>query len=396
MQTGGPSGGCIPAELLDLGVSYDALIKVGSMMGSGGMIVMDDTSCMVNVARFFIEFCMTESCGKCIPCRAGTAQMFTRCSPASATAPATMDDLDLLIDLCATVKETSLCGLGQTAPNPVLSTLKYFKNEYIEHIVNKRCPRRRLQYPGSRAAVSPGGDGMSASVDVKTLIIDGQEVSARAGQTILEVAREHDIDIPTLCHLDGLSDVGACRLCVVEIKGNTKLFPACVTTVYEGMEVTTESDRLRKHRQTILELLFAERNHICSVCVSNGHCELQTLAQPQGVTHVALPYRNPALPVDASHERFTLDHNRCILCTRCVRVCAEIEGAHVWDVMGRGIDSLIISDLNQPWGESTCTRCGKCVQVCPTGALFDKSKIGSDHPKYPDFLPYLNLMREAQ
>jgi len=237
----------------------------------------------------------------------------------------------------------------------------------------------------------------TTSVDVKTLTIDGQEVSARAGQTILEVAREHNIHIPTLCHLDGLSDVGACRLCVVEIKGGNKLLPACVTTVFEGMDVTTNTERLQSHRRIILELLFAERNHICSVCVANGHCELQTLAQEQGVTHVRVPYRNPELPVDASHERFTLDHNRCIMCTRCVRVCAEIEGAHVWDVMGRGIDSRIISDLNQPWGSSTsCTRCGKCVQVCPTGALFDKSKVGSDHPKYPDFLPYLNLMREAQ
>ncbi len=97
---------------------------------------------------------------------------------------------------------------------------------------------------------------------------------------------------------------------------------------------------MQKHRRTILELLFAERNHICSVCVANGHCELQTLAQSQGLTHVRLPYRNPELTVDASHERFTVDHNRCILCTRCVRVCAEIEGAHVWDVMGRGIDSM--------------------------------------------------------
>lgn len=237
---------------------------------------------------------------------------------------------------------------------------------------------------------------MSAAVDIKTLIIDGKDVSARAGQSILEVARENGIDIPTLCHIDGLSDVGACRICVVEVKGSPKLFPACVTTVFEGMEVTTQSERLQKHRRTILELLFAERNHTCSVCVSNGHCELQTMSQKQGLTHVRLPYRNPELPVDASHERFTADHNRCILCTRCVRVCAEIEGAHVWDVMGRGIDSLVITDLNDPWGKSTCTRCGKCVQVCPTGALFDKSKIGSDHPKYPDFLPYLNLMREAQ
>ena len=139
VQTGGPSGGCIPAEMLDVGVSYDALLQMGSIMGSGGMIVMDDTSCMVNVARFFIEFCMTESCGKCIPCRAGTAQMYTLLTRICNGA-ATMDDLELLEDLCSTVKEASLCGLGQTAPNPVLSTLKYFRNEYIEHIVNKRCP----------------------------------------------------------------------------------------------------------------------------------------------------------------------------------------------------------------------------------------------------------------
>ena len=237
---------------------------------------------------------------------------------------------------------------------------------------------------------------MSETMGVKTLIIDEQEISAKAGQTILEVARENDINIPTLCHLEGLSNVGACRLCLVEIKGSNKLLPACVAQIHEGMEVTTNSERLKKHRRVILELLFAERNHICAVCVSNGHCELQALAQELGVTHISLPYRNPALGVDASHERFTVDHNRCILCSRCVRVCAEIEGAHIWDVMGRGIDSIVITDLHEDWGSSACTRCGKCVQCCPTGALFDKSKIGSDHPKYPDFLPYLNLMRDAQ
>jgi bidirectional [NiFe] hydrogenase diaphorase subunit len=139
VQTGGPSGGCIPAELLDLQVTYESLVQVGSIMGSGGMIVMDDTSCMVNVARYFIEFCMSESCGKCIPCRAGTAQMHTILTRIC-KGQATMADLDLLQDLCTTIKETSLCGLGQTAPNPVLSTLRYFRNEYVEHIMNKRCP----------------------------------------------------------------------------------------------------------------------------------------------------------------------------------------------------------------------------------------------------------------
>jgi bidirectional [NiFe] hydrogenase diaphorase subunit len=237
---------------------------------------------------------------------------------------------------------------------------------------------------------------MIDSAEVKTLIIDEKEVSGRRGQTILEVALENEIEIPTLCHLEGLSDIGACRLCMVEIKGSNKLLPACVTTIFEGMDVSTNTERLQKYRRNILELLFAERNHVCAVCVSNGHCELQAMAQRQGLTHVRLPYRNPSLPVDASHERFTADHNRCILCTRCVRICAEVEGAHVWDVMGRGTDSVLITDLHEKWGESTCTSCGKCVQVCPTGALFDKSKVGSDHPKYPGFLPYLNLMREAQ
>jgi bidirectional [NiFe] hydrogenase diaphorase subunit len=138
VQTGGPSGGCLPADMLDIGISYDALIAVGSMMGSGGMIVMDDTSCMVNVARFFVEFCMTESCGKCIPCRAGTAQMHGLLTKIC-EGQGTMEDVDLLVDLCGTIKETSLCGLGMTAPNPVLSTLKYFRNEYIDHIVHKKC-----------------------------------------------------------------------------------------------------------------------------------------------------------------------------------------------------------------------------------------------------------------
>ena len=154
VQTGGPSGGCIPEELLDLNISYDALIGVGSMMGSGGMIVMDDTSCMVNVARFFVEFCKSESCGKCIPCRAGTAQMYTLLTRIC-TGQGTMDDLDLLIELCGTIKETSLCGLGQTAPNPVLSTLRYFKDEYIEHIVHKRCPAGVCNMEAPQAAEVP-------------------------------------------------------------------------------------------------------------------------------------------------------------------------------------------------------------------------------------------------
>jgi bidirectional [NiFe] hydrogenase diaphorase subunit len=238
---------------------------------------------------------------------------------------------------------------------------------------------------------------VSLSADVKTLCIDGQDVSARSDQTILEAARENNLSIPTLCHVDGLSDVGACRLCLVETKSSAKLLPACTTRIEEGMEVSTHSARLQKYRRMILELLFAERNHICSVCVVNGRCELQSLGQAHGLDHVRFPYLYSKWTVDASHDRFVVDHNRCILCTRCVRVCDEIEGAHTWDVMGRGVRSQVITDLNQPWGSSeTCTSCGKCVQVCPTGALVEKGKLGAAISKKRDFLPYLAMMRDKE
>jgi len=216
---------------------------------------------------------------------------------------------------------------------------------------------------------------MTEPVRVKTLIIDDRDVSARETETILEAAQEAGLFIPTMCRLEGLSEVGACRLCLVEVKGINKLLPACMTRVEEGMEVHTRSERLDRYRRTILEFLFAEGNHICSVCVANGHCELQWMAQRLGMDHVRVPYVSPCRQIDASHERFLFDPNRRILCTRYVRVCDEIEGAHTWDVMGRGITSRVITDLNEPWGDSTtCTSCGKCVQVCPTGALAQKGK----------------------
>jgi bidirectional [NiFe] hydrogenase diaphorase subunit len=232
---------------------------------------------------------------------------------------------------------------------------------------------------------------------VQTFKINDQDVAGREDQTLLEVANENDIPIPTLCHLDGLSEVGACRLCLVEIKGSSRPVSACVTPVKEGMEVITNSERLAHYRRAILEMLFAERNHVCSVCVSNGHCELQGLAQVLGMTHVRFEYHYPHLGVDASHDRFVLDHNRCVLCSRCVRVCDEIEGAHTWDLMGRGINTQVITDLNQTWNSSdTCTSCGKCVHVCPTGALFEKGRSVAEMLKKRQFLPYLTAMRERE
>ena len=148
-QTGGPSGGCIPAELIDTPIDYDSLSAIGSMMGSGGLIVMDEDNCMVDIAKFFLEFCVDESCGKCVPCRVGTKRLYDLLCKIT-DGRGTLEDLDTIEELCHHLKSSALCALGQSAPNPVLSTLRYFRDEYVAHVVEKRCPagvcRNLLRY----------------------------------------------------------------------------------------------------------------------------------------------------------------------------------------------------------------------------------------------------------
>ena len=207
-----------------------------------------------------------------------------------------------------------------------------------------------------------------------TLTIDSKPCQGFEGQTILEVASAHGITIPTLCHLKGLTPLGGCRVCIVEIEGSPKLVPSCATPATHQSKVLTQSERVQSLRRVTLELLFSERNHNCPFCPSNkGDCELQSLAYRAGMDSVRYPFLYPGLPVDLSGRYFGLDHNRCVLCARCVRACDEVEGIHTLDIANRGAKNQILVDGRADFGSSeTCTNCGACVAACPTGALFDK------------------------
>ena len=211
------------------------------------------------------------------------------------------------------------------------------------------------------------------------LTINGQPVTARRGQTILEAAQGAGVDIPTLCHHPALSGHGACRMCLVEVKGMRGLQTSCTCPVAEGMEVETDTETVIEGRKFALELLLSERSHYCMYCQMSGDCELQELAYRHGLDHWRYPRSYQKMEIDASHKYIIVDPNRCILCARCVRACAEIAANHTLGLRERGSRSVIMADVNVPLGASSCTSCGACLQVCPTGALIDARSAYGGH-----------------
>ena len=205
------------------------------------------------------------------------------------------------------------------------------------------------------------------------IIIDDKEIEVPEGTTVLNAARMAGIEIPTLCDHPALDPYGGCRLCLVEIEGARTLQPACTLPVSNKMAIKTNTEKVKDARKFVLSMIFSERNHFCPYCqVSGSDCELQNAAYDEGMTHWSIQPNWQPYPVDASHPYFVLEHNRCILCRRCVRACAELVGNFTLGMEERGANTILVADLGVPLGSSSCISCGVCVQICPTGALIDR------------------------
>lgn len=212
------------------------------------------------------------------------------------------------------------------------------------------------------------------------LALNGNDVSFTPGQTVLEVARANDIHIPTLCHLEGCTPTGACRICLVEVKGARTLMASCSLPAAGGMEVWTDTDRVQISRRLNIELLLASGDHNCLVCEANGACELQKLAYLHGIETVRFEGKTQTYPVEDENPLIIRDFSRCILCGRCVQACNEIQVNRAIGFGYRGTKAKIVTAGDRPYQLSDCVFCGQCVEVCPVGALTEKKAKGKGRP----------------
>jgi predicted molibdopterin-dependent oxidoreductase YjgC len=213
-----------------------------------------------------------------------------------------------------------------------------------------------------------------------TLSLDGKTVEFTPGQTLLEVAQDHGVDIPTLCHLKGVRATGSCRICVVEVKGARTLMASCSTPAAPGMEVSTNTEMIHKTRKLITELLVTSGSHNCMTCESNGDCRLQDLVYRYGITEMPFPLTPQLYPTETENPFIIRDFSRCILCGRCVQACNEVVVNRAIDLGYRGSKSKVVTGGDGPYHLSDCVFCGQCVEVCPVGALTAKKAKGLGRP----------------
>ncbi len=214
----------------------------------------------------------------------------------------------------------------------------------------------------------------------RNAVINGRQVSFEPGQTILEAARANGIDIPTMCHLEGCTPTGACRICVVEIKGARSLVASCALPIEPGMEIQTESEMVRTSRRMTIELLLASGEHECVTCESNGDCRLQDLAYLYQVETRRFARPKDYSAKETSNPFIIRDFSRCVLCGRCVQACNEVQVNNAISLGYRGSQAKVVTRGDLPLEQSDCVFCGECTQVCPVGALVEKKAIGKGRP----------------
>ena len=383
VQVGGPLGAYLPTSKFDLPMDYEAFVAAGAMVGHGGVVVFDDTVDMAAQARFAMEFCAAESCGKCTPCRVGSVrgvEVIDRI-----TAGEHIDEnLALLEDLCDVMTEGSLCAMGVSprcrcaAPSPIFPTIFLPENRFPAHHAahqreNGRHAMTLLKEPDFG---TPAKDG-PASVSLE---VDGLSVSVPEGTSVMRAAALAGVEVPKLCATDTLEAFGSCRLCLVEIDGRRGTPASCTTPVADGMVVRTQTPKVAKLRESVMELYISDHPLDCLTCSANGDCELQDMAGAVGLREVRYGYdgeNHLDAVADHSNPYFDFDPSKCIACSRCVRACDEIQGTFALTIEGRGFESKVSAGAGESFMDSECVSCGACVQACPTATLQEKSVIAA-------------------
>ncbi len=381
---GGAAGTFLTPGELDLPLSLEGARAAGATLGSGVVMVFDDSVDLRDIVLRIASFFRDESCGQCVPCRVGTVrqeealQRLARgCARGSAH-----DELLRIDEVGSHMRDASICGLGQTAYSAVESALRKFALFGPAPASVAPAPRKALlRQPESSAAAS----GVS-------LTIDGRTLEVPRGTTLLEASRRLGIEVPTLCYLATLRQANACRLCVVEVEGARVLVPGCSREVEPGMVVHTNSERVRHSRRLVLELLGSS----VDLSTAPGLAQLQheygcdparfgpAAAAGDRDTSVS-GHHEPttgdsaatvAQPVKLDNDLYVRDYAKCVLCYKCVEACGEDhQNTFAIAVAGRGFDARISTELNVPLPESACVYCGNCIAVCPTGALMVKTEF---------------------
>ena len=371
-------GAYVPESQFDLPMDYEAFAAIGAMVGHGGMVVFDDTVDMARMARYAMEFCAIESCGKCTPCRIGSTRGVEVIDRIIA-GEEREKNLALLRDLNDTMLAGSLCAMGRHDAVSRDERLESFS--LSEDFGATRADIPHAQPEEDMANLAPTDYGTPES-KVERLVTLSRSTAARvtvpAGTSIMRAAIDAGVKVPKLCATDSLEPFGSCRLCLVEIEGRRGYPASCTTPAEAGMKVKTQSGKLAQVRRGVMELYISDHPLDCLTCSANGNCELQDMAGTVGLREVryGMDGKNHLKEgKDESNPYFTFDASKCIVCSRCVRACEETQGTFALTIDGRGFASFVSAGQDEGFLNSECVSCGACVQACPTATLMEKTVI---------------------